>query len=196
MAEQKQEGGGPPGLPDISKLVLGQQYLDALDVTKKLQIKVRKPSKGTFFRVHPQMLTSSPIGLYQDKDGEDEDFYCVMPDMMRELDGHAFPAVLRLAVTTDGRAFIWPLRLAGPNGLMMDWWRSALLAADEAEKTWVSLQPNKREGRYEILTAANQNRPAPAWPDEPFDELVRTGFGDRIILSIEHPIIKKLRGAL
>jgi hypothetical protein len=198
MAEaDNNQGGRVSGdLPDISKLVLGQQYLGAMDVTKKLQIAVRKPSKETFFRVHPQMLTSAPIGLYHDKGNEDDAFYFVVPDMMPELDGHAYPAVLRLGVTTDGRAFIWPLRLAGPDGVLNDWWRTAMLAADEAEKAWVSLRPNKKEGRYDIMVAASQNRPPAAWPEQSFDELVKAGFGDRIIANAEHPISKRLRGAL
>jgi hypothetical protein len=196
--ENEQTGGRPAvaGLLDITKLVLDQQYLGALDVTMKLQIRVRKPPKGAFFRVHPQMLTSSAIGLYHDKDGEDDAFHFVVPNMMRELEGHAYPAVLRLAVTVDARAFIWPLRMAGPDGVLNDWWRTGLLAAAEAEKAWISLRPNKKEGRYDILVAASQNRPPPAWPEEPFDELVKAGFGDRIIASADHPIVKRLRGAL
>jgi hypothetical protein len=182
-------------LPDIATLVLDQQYLGAMDVTKRLQVLVRKPGKETFFRTHPQPLTPGPVGLYHDK-GEDEAFYLVTPSMMVELDGHAFPAVLRLAVTTDGRPFVWPLRLAGPDGILNDWWRTALLAAEDAEKCWVQLRASKRDGRYDILRAASQNRPPPAWPEEPFEELVRAGFGDRIIASTDHAIVKRLRGAL
>jgi hypothetical protein len=116
--------------------------------------------------------------------------------MMTELEGHAYPALLRLAVTTAGLAFIWPIRLAGADGILNEWWRTEHLAAAEAEKLWVSLRANKTAGHYEIYTAANQGRPPPAWPEEPFDQIVKAGFRDHLITSTDHPIIKRLRGEI
>jgi hypothetical protein len=34
----------------------------------------------------------------------------------------------------------------------------------------------------------------PVWPDRPFNELLKLGFGDRIIDSADHPVLKELRG--
>jgi hypothetical protein len=34
----------------------------------------------------------------------------------------------------------------------------------------------------------------PVWPEEPFNELLRIAFRDRIISSPDHPVVKRLRG--
>ena len=47
---------------------------------------------------------------------------------------------------------------------------------------------------YEIFQAEN-NIPDPQWPEQPFSELIRIAFRDRLINTIDHPAVKRLRGA-
>ena len=35
----------------------------------------------------------------------------------------------------------------------------------------------------------------PAWPEVPFKELLRIGFRDRLVDNVDHPVLKRLRGA-
>jgi hypothetical protein len=36
--------------------------------------------------------------------------------------------------------------------------------------------------------------PEPNWPELPFKELLRVAFKDKYINSLDHPILRKLRG--
>jgi len=48
-------------------------------------------------------------------------------------------------------------------------------------------------GAYE-LTAADGITVEPEWPQLSFQELIRIAFRDRLITSIDHPVVKRLHG--
>jgi hypothetical protein len=48
-------------------------------------------------------------------------------------------------------------------------------------------------GAYEIYQA-KADLPEPNWPDKPFNDLLRIAFRDRLIDTLDHPILKSLRG--
>ena len=48
-------------------------------------------------------------------------------------------------------------------------------------------------GGYEI-TVAESVMADPTWPEHSFQDLVRIAFRDRVITSLDHPVIKRLRG--
>ena len=62
-----------------------------------------------------------------------------------------------------------------------------------AKERWIRTAANMALGAYDILTAAD-GLSDPVWPDIPFDELLRIAFRDRIINSLDHPILRQLRG--
>jgi len=55
------------------------------------------------------------------------------------------------------------------------------------------MKANMSLGAYEI-TIAESVVAEPEWPELTFQELVRIAYRDRMITSIEHPVIKRLRG--
>jgi hypothetical protein len=44
------------------------------------------------------------------------------------------------------------------------------------------------------MTAAQSIMSEPEWPDVSFQEIIRLAFRDRLITSLNHPVIKRLRG--
>ena len=59
---------------------------------------------------------------------------------------------------------------------------------------WVRVSANMSLGAYEICEATG-SLSAPQWPALPFSEILRIAFKDRLhIDSIDHPMLKKLRG--
>jgi hypothetical protein len=48
-------------------------------------------------------------------------------------------------------------------------------------------------GAYEH-TIAESVMADPVWPDLSYQELVRIAFGDLMVTSIDHPVVKRLRG--
>jgi hypothetical protein len=70
-----------------------------------------------------------------------------------------------------------------------------LQAAKLAEEKWVRVSANMSLGGYEVFEALG-NLSDPEWPDDGinFGRLLEIAFRGRIINSLDHPIVKKLRG--
>jgi hypothetical protein len=75
----------------------------------------------------------------------------------------------------------------------MEWHRSAREAAELATTRWVRCKANRSLGAYEIFQA-EAGITEPTWPELTFQEIIRIAFRDRLIMSLDHPVIKRLRG--
>ena len=104
-----------------------------------------------------------------------------------------FRALLRLAVTRDGDPFLWVLKVPTTGAYYESWYQSAIDAANAAETQWVQLETMK--DNYDFLAAPGINV-EPVWPDLTFAEILRLAFKDRYIDTIDHPLLKKLRGEI
>ena len=91
------------------------------------------------------------------------------------------------------RAVFWPVPLPGPDGRRNTWHEAAQQAALEATKRWVRVKANMAAGTYDVDAAAAEIA-APEWPDLPMAQLLKLAFGDRMITSIDHLVVKRLRG--
>jgi hypothetical protein len=126
---------------------------------------------------------------------EERETYLVAPALWPELAGESTfsPRVLHTAVNRQGVVFLWPIRLPGPDGKLDDWNQSALEAAQRAQVRWVRVQANLSLGAYEVYEATAP-LPEPKFPDLPLMELLKIGFKGKFIDSLDHPVLKKLRG--
>ena len=88
---------------------------------------------------------------------------------------------------------LWPVRLPDEAGRLDDWNTAAHEAAKRAETHWVRVAANMALGAYDIFEAVGQF-PEPVWPDLPFERLLEIGFRDRFIDSLDHPVLRRLRG--
>jgi hypothetical protein len=178
---------------NLESLRLDQSFVETTGVKKLLKtVPVRKPGPQDFVRTHPQHRLS-PAALIELRD--DREIYFVAPSMVSELAGEYFVASLYLTVTRQGVVSLWPVRLPGPDGKHFEWHRSAAEAAEAAQKRWIKMRADMGLGAYEIFEALNDNIPPPVWPEEPFEQIVRVAFRDRFIDSIDHAVVKRLRGA-
>ena len=59
--------------------------------------------------------------------------------------------------------------------------------------SWVRVKANMSLRAYEIFEAES-TIPDPIWPDLSFEEIYRIAFKDRLIRSLDHPVVKRLRG--
>jgi hypothetical protein len=60
---------------------------------------------------------------------------------------------------------------------------------------WVRVTANMSMGAYEISVAEGPI-PDPEWPKHSFRDLLKIGFGDRLVSSLDHPLISRLRGRM
>ena len=58
---------------------------------------------------------------------------------------------------------------------------------------WIRLRSSRALGVYEVLTPRSLVEKA-EWPEVAFAGLLRVAFKDRFIRSLDHPVLRQLRG--
>jgi hypothetical protein len=179
---------------DLSSLRLSQDFAAAAGVKKLVTtIPIRKPSKEWFVRTHPGSGYRLQTAVLELK--EEREIYLVAPALRSDLadEPTISPRMLVTAINRQGVLFLWPIRLPGADGRIDDWNRSAMDAVDEAQTRWVRVQANMGLGAYEVAVGCG-TMPEPAWPDLPFQEIIKIAFRDRMISEWSHPVLRRLRG--
>jgi hypothetical protein len=163
---------------------------DTVETAEALaDVRVGKPDKKSFVRVHPKY--SLPLSLVEvEAEGRDRATYLVMPAARQALSDYAKTCVLVLAVTRQGRTFVWP---TPAPGLDNPWHKTHRHAAEQAKFKWVQMLADKANGSYKVKTAEAE-WPEPEWRTETFEEILAAAFGDRIIRNTDHPVAKLLLG--
>jgi hypothetical protein len=158
------------------------------------RIRVGKPEKQDFVRVRAGedwQLQTCLLELKGSQDKPGQETYLVDPTLLPELVGDVRPAVLFVAVNRQKVLFLWRCWLPSPDGRTNLWTDTMLDAARLAEQKWVRVVAGA--GQYDISEAAGQLS-EPEWPDLTLRELIRLAFQDRSITSLDHPVIRALRG--
>jgi hypothetical protein len=186
----------PPSAPDpfdLDKLRLDQSFVESAGVKKLLtKVPIQKPDPQSFVRVHPDEKYRMALAVILLK--EDSETFLLPPPIARDLPGEFVMVMMHTVITRQGVLFLWPIRLPDPDGKINEWHQSAADAAEHATKRWVRIKANKAIRGYDIFEAASTIAD-PTWPDLTFQELVRIAFRDRLVSRLDHPVIKRLRGA-
>jgi hypothetical protein len=174
------------------RLRLPQNFEDVIGVKKVLTaVPVRNPDRQWFVRVHPDPAYRVPTAVLELK--AERETYLVEPSLIPDLPGEVIRKEIFTAVSRQGVAFLWPIRLPDAHGRRNSWSDSALEAAMAAMEKWVRIVPNMVLGGYDLYTATAA-MPEPEWPDLKLGELLRIAFKDRFIRSLDHPVVQNLRG--
>jgi hypothetical protein len=176
-------------------LRLDQNYAESVGVKKLLtKIPVKKPSKQIFFRIRPGKDWRATFPIVSLRDEQEE--YVVARSMQAELSTELVSKQLRLGVTKQSNLFFLPLPLPGPDGRDNAWWSSLREHADLAETFYLRVVPNQEIGAYDALVA-QEAFVDPDWEltqGLTFWELIKIAFKNNLIDSLEHPVVKRLRG--
>ena len=158
-----------------------------------VRVPVRRPRRDEFIRCHPDPAMSLAVTIYVDRDEQDEAYF-VAPAMRGLLAEDLKAVLLQLTVNRKGVVFIWPLTLpSDDNSLGRSWHESARKAAEIAKADWIRISSDKGLGGYRVRKAEG-HLSDPQWPDKSFGELLTIAFADRIIMSEDHPVVRRLRG--
>jgi hypothetical protein len=174
---------------DLSRLRLDQTF-DAGKTTKTLgNIKIQKPDKFTWFRVHGAWeLTTNVLDLK-----EERETYLVVPELLADLALEVSPRMIVPCVTRQNDVFFWPLRIPDSSGREDSWMRSALEACELGKQGWIRIVSNLRTAGYDVHHPAVQP-PTPKWPDLTFEAMVEKAFKNFLIDDSNHPRLRMLRG--
>jgi hypothetical protein len=103
------------------------------------------------------------------------------------------PRLLVTSINRQGVLFLWPIKLPGPDGKVIEWHRSAMEAVENARTAWTRVYADMSLGAYRVEDAPSI-RCEPNWPDHTMREILRVAFRDRVISSWDHPVLQRLRG--
>ena len=70
---------------------------------------------------------------------------------------------------------------------------TALEAAEIAKSQWIRLRASMILKAYEVYIATGYID-EPQWPDLGFPEIIKIAFKERYVDTIDHPVLKRLRG--
>jgi hypothetical protein len=179
---------------DLSRFRLTQNFVEKAGVKKKLTtIPIRKPNRQEYVRVRLGSEWRLETAVIELK--EENETYLVAPELWSELPGEIVPKVLFMAITRQNVPLLWPIKMPGEDGRMDNWNRSALDAAELATRKWIRLTANRSLGAYDIFESTG-DLPEPEWPDDTLQEIVKIAFRGLIIETMDHPVIRRLRGGL
>lgn len=182
--------------PDnLKKFRLSQNFSAVTEVKRVItSVSVRKPKKQEFFRVRTgEDWWFETLSFRDEETGE---FYLIEPELCGLLGQEARPTCLVLIVTrTSPIPILWPLIIPDPDR-PNDWHVTALDAARRAQHEWVKVTPDMHAGRNDIHVAVSK-LDEPDWPEDlEMPDYLRLAFKDRMIDSVNHPVLKRLRGEI
>ena len=184
----------PPDPFDPASLRLGQDYASTAGVQKVITVvPVRKPNKQEFFRVREGEDWRLETLVLEDQTNRDT--YLVDPSLRSDLMDETTFVCLFTAISRQGAVFLWPAKMPAPDGRTNNWHDSALQAADIAQRQWVKMAASMAQGMYLTFSPISE-LPEPEWPEISFRDLLAKAFGSRRIASMDHPVLKELRGEL
>jgi hypothetical protein len=178
---------------DPSKLRVGQEYLVTGAVKKViLKIPVGKPDQQEFLRVRSEPEWRATYAFIRVK--SDNEYYLVMPNVFPALAAAEYKfSTLYTVMTRGGALHLWPVPVKDADGKINDWHQSGHEAAERCMQGWHRIIPDKKVGGYECQPAAYP-LPDPVWPDLQVGEVLRIAFQRFLIDTLDHPLLKKLRG--
>jgi hypothetical protein len=153
------------------------------------RIPVGRPSKESFFRIHPDYALDALV-LEVREEGEvllvDPALYGALAD-----EKCVSKRILRLGITRQRNLFVYPVR-PPQEGRRDDWAITAIDAVNRAEREWIRMQADMNRGGYKLSRALVTDEPV--WPDLEFGELLRIAFNNAVVDTLDHPTLKRLRG--
>jgi hypothetical protein len=152
-----------------------------------------KISKIRFSRTNTSEEYKALLFFFEDKNTGET--YIVTPNMAPYLGSMVQAKILRLAVDNAAVPYLIAEPVLDPNGRQSPWSSSMVEAIRRSEKEWVRINSNQNAGQYEIIIAKD-NLGEPKWPEQTMDELIREVFGNKIISSPDHPLIRQLQGRI
>ena len=184
----------PDPFSNLEELRVSQDHLEAVGLKKQLiTVPVRKPSKEWFVRVHPDPDYRLETAVVELKD--EGEIYLVDKSLWPELacESTFHYKAFFTAISRPGNVpFLWPVRMPGEDGRLDSWNESA---TSIATKEWTRCVSNRYLGAYEPqIASASDSWGEPQWPDMPFNELLRLAFKNAFINTVDHPVLRRLRG--
>ena len=149
----------------------------------------RRPFKTEFWMTNEKFQASFSI-IEEERSGN----VCIVkPSLRADLEREAKDAEIALVGNNYGELFLSAFKHPWSSG--DEWGGTRLEALSVSKKKYVRMRPNMELNRYDIIVARG-DFPEPEWPDESFEDILRKVFAGRVVGSMDHEIVKRLRGEI
>jgi hypothetical protein len=175
---------------------------------RKTTLNVRasaRPPKDKFIRVHPFVQTYGQedwcLNVVLFNHQYDDEIFAenfIVPagsDAFKELYQKLKSGLIVCGITAAGSKFLWELTLPTPgnNRRANQWHETRLACAKRAVDSWIRPEADVPAGGYNYVEPLG-TLPDPEWGGETFETLVRVAYHDRIISTVEHPVVREFLG--
>ncbi len=168
-------------------------------IKKTLKIKLAKPHPRRFIRVHPEL--KKRVAVFVDPNDEDEferAEYLLTGAVAEELETDCFFGVLRVYYNKSGSLGLWLLKEPKRDQARADVWAlTRMQCAEVAETKWIRIHRSD-DGQGYGYTQPESEMPEPEWErilgNRDMNDLVSLAARDRIIDSLDHPVIQGFFG--
>lgn len=160
-------------------------------------VPARRPTREEFVRVHPAAEYTLDTLVLELRDTRE--IYLIAPELHSDLATESTVSPRRLhtaiaqSLTRQRTLFLWPVRLPREDGRTDSWCESILEIVDMAKTSWVRVQSDMALKAFVAYTPVVEP-PAPEWPQMPLAEILRLAFRAAYIDSMDHPVLRRLRG--
>lgn len=152
---------------------------------------VGKPEQQQFVRAYENPDFAHDFAMLYDT--VNSEFFMVAPELIDEVGPDVRMRTLYTLVDWRGRVWLWPL-LAQGGDRVDSYTRSGHEAVMRAYSTWVRLIAVGGKGPIRAIPSAD-NLPEPVWPQD-YYALIEQGFAGRVITSVKHPLVRRMRGQI
>ena len=175
---------------DLAALAVPQDFSTQLNVeTVITSIHVGKPSKHDFIRIMPNWTLD--IFMLD----ENRESFAVLKQIALSISEDVSLKRLHPAITRKQGCFLWPIKLPDTDGKLDNWNRSAFAAAQLGKTSWIRIRSDLDNGCYSTIVAKNVIS-EPVWPELTKEQWIELAFKGKIIDTIDHPALKRLRGEI
>ena len=168
----------------------GLREMQTLVQVKRRRLSVpvrRRPNRLDFVRVHPDpgYRINMPMFKLGKADGAgDEEMYFVRPEMLGEMANEVRMYTVFTVVNLQGNVFMWCVRVPDDDGREPNAWLVANReAAEAAMNKWLRVASDVGAGAYSVFEYEGP-LVEPVWPEEPFLELLKLAFKNRMGVSM------------
>jgi hypothetical protein len=185
------------GQYDLSRFLLPQDFAAAVGVKQLItKIPTGKPRREWWVQTHRDPAYWFRVMTLELREERGTETYLVDSCLWSALASEptASRRILVTSITRQNVLFLWPIRLAGDDGRIDDWSRTAMDAAIQAKTRWVRTYADMSLGGYRIEVAA-EGLQEPKWPaDLTPPEIIPIAFRDKVISQWDHLVLRQLRG--
>lgn len=181
---------------DPVNLRLSQNFTSMVGLKKHVTtVPVRKPTREEFARVQSADEYTLDTMILELKDSRE--CFIIAKALWDELSTETTVTRRRLhtAISRQGTLFLWPVKLPQPDGRTDRWSESMLEIVEVAKTNWVRVQADMGVGAYTYFTPIAE-LPPPEWPTMALTELLRLAFRNTYVDSLDHPVLRRLRGEI